>query len=86
MNKPLYVKFTDKLYEIIDDISGPISEALMRMEGDYLLKNELNIGQVDVSKSDWNFDVTINGEVKRMKIGKYIRYFFTDEDGSWSEL
>ena len=27
--------------EIIDDISGPISEALMRMEGDYLLKNEL---------------------------------------------
>jgi hypothetical protein len=82
MNKTLYVKFTDKLYEIIDDISGTISEALIRMEGDYLLKNELNIGQVDVSKSDWNFDVTINGEVKRMKVGKFIRYFFTDEDGS----
>jgi len=82
MNKPLYVKFTDKLYDIIDEINGPISEALMRMEGDYLLKNELMIGQVDVSKNDWNFDVTINGEVKTMKIGKYIRYFFTDEDGS----
>jgi len=82
MNKTLYVKFTDKLYDIIDDISGPISEALMRMEGDYLLKNELGIGLVDVSKSDWNFDVTIDGKVQRMKIGKYIRYFFTDDDGS----
>lgn len=82
MNKPLYVKFTDKLYDIIDDISGPISEALMRMEGDYLVKNELGIGLTDVSKYDWNFDVTIDGKVERIKVNKYIKYFFTDDDGS----
>lgn len=82
MNKPLYVKFTDKLYDIVDDIGGPISEALMRMEGDYLLKNELGIGLVDVSKFDWNFDVTIDGKIQRIKVSKYIKYFFTDDKGS----
>lgn len=82
MNKPLYVKFTDKLYDIVDDIGGPISEALMRMDGDYLLKNELGIGLVDVSKFDWNFDVTIDGKIQRIKVSKYIKYFFTDDKGS----
>jgi hypothetical protein len=82
MNKTIYIRFTDKLYDIVDDIGGPIAEALMRMEGDYSLRNELKIELVDVSKFDWNFDVTINGKIQSMKIGNYIKYFFTGDDGS----
>jgi hypothetical protein len=51
MKGPL-LKFTDKLYEIIDDISGPVAEMLIKIEGDYLLDNHLNIDEVDVSKLD----------------------------------
>ena len=40
MKGPL-LKYTDKLYEIIDDISGPVAEMLLKIEGDYLLDNHL---------------------------------------------
>jgi len=77
------IHFTDKLYDIIDDISGPVAEALMRSEGDYLIENPLQIEKIDVSKTDWNFDITISGKIQRMKVGKFIRYIlpgvFTDK-------
>ena len=72
MKGPL-LKYTDKLYEIIDDISGPVAEMLLKIEGDYLLDNHLNIDEVDVSKLDWNFDVKISGIVSNMKVGKFIK-------------
>ena len=77
MKGPL-LKFTDKLYEIIDDISGPVAEMLLKIEGDYLLDNHLNIDEVDVSKLDWNFDVKISGIVSNMKVGKFIKYILPD--------
>ena len=77
MKGPL-LKFTDKLYEIIDDISGPVAEMLIKIEGDYLLDNHLNIDEVDVSKLDWNFDVKISGIVSNMKVGKFIKYILPD--------
>ncbi len=72
------MKYTDKLYEIIDDISGPVAEMLIKIEGDYLLDNHLNIDEVDVSKLDWNFDVKISGIVSNMKVGKFIKYILPD--------
>ena len=77
------VMFTDRLHEIIDDINGPIAEALLNLlDGNYLIKNELNIGKVDVSKTDWNFDVTIGDNVQRMKVAKFISLFFDTRDES----
>ena len=69
--------FSDRLHDIVDDISGPVAEALLRLlDGNYLIHNELKIKKVDVSKTDWNFDVTIGDTVQRMKVGKFIRNFF----------
>jgi hypothetical protein len=75
--------FSDRLHEIIDDINGPVAEAMLKMlDGNYLTKNTLKINRVDVSKTDWNFDITIGGEKdeipinQRMKVGKFIRHFF----------
>lgn len=73
--------FSDRLHDIIDDISGPVAEALIRLlDGNYLTKNELKIKRVDVSVTDWNFDVTIDASPipvkQRMKVGKFIRHFF----------
>ena len=83
MTGPL-LKYTDKLYDIIDDIRGPVAEKLMRIESDWLLDNYLEIELVDVSKYDFNFDVTISGQKQLMKVGKFIRYIlpnaFTDKE------
>ncbi len=69
--------FSDRLHDIVDDISGPVAEALLRLlDGNYLIHNELKIKKVDVSKTDWNFDVTIGDTIQRMKVGKFIRNFF----------
>jgi len=51
---------------------------LLKIEGDYLLDNHLNIDEVDVSKLDWNFDVKISGIVSNMKVGKFIKYILPD--------
>lgn len=78
------VWFTDRLHDIIDDINGPVAEALLKLlDGNYLIKNELKIKKVDVSKTDWNFDITIGNDVQRMKVAKFISLFFDtrDEDG-----
>ena len=75
--------FSDRLHDIIDDINGPVAEAMLKMlDGNYLTQNPLKINRVDVSVTDWNFDITI-GDGKetiptkqRMKVGKFIRQFF----------
>jgi hypothetical protein len=75
-NDPI-VWFSDKLHDIIDDINGPIPDSLLKMlDGNYLMKNPLRISKVDVSSTDWNFNVTIDNNVQRMKVGKFIRSFF----------
>jgi hypothetical protein len=69
--------FTDKLHDLIDDLSGPIPDAMLKMlDGNYLVDNKLGIEQVDVSPTDWCFNVKIGKEVQRMKVGKFIRHFF----------
>ena len=73
------LKYTDKLYDIIDDIRVPVAEKLMRIESDWLLDNYLKVELVDVSKHDFNFDVTISGQKQLMKVGKFIRYILPNE-------
>lgn len=74
------VWLTDKLHDIVDDISGPIPDALLKLlDGNYLMENPEKITKVDVSKTDWCFDVTIGDNVQniqRIKVGKLIRKFF----------
>jgi hypothetical protein len=88
MSGPI-LKYTDRLVEIIDDISGSVAEMLLRIEGDPLLDNYLDIETVDVSKSDWSFDIKVklkNGQtnLSKIKVGKFIRYImpgvFTDKE------
>jgi len=73
MSGPL-LKYTDRFCDLIDDLDGPVAEKLLRIEGDYILDNYLRITLVDISQTDWNFDVTINDKVQRMKISKFIKY------------
>ena len=41
--------FSDRLHDIVDDINGPVAEALLRLlDGNYLIHNELKIKKVDV--------------------------------------
>lgn len=84
MKGPL-LSYTDKLYDILSEmINNPVAEMLIKIEGDYLIDNHLEIEKVDVSKTEWNFDVTVFGDVHPMKCGKFIRYVlpgvFTDKE------
>lgn len=87
MSGPL-LKFTDRLLEIIDDISGPVSEYLLKMDPEQL-NNYMDIVSVDVSKGDWFFDIRVKlksgyNNISRIKVGKFIRYIapgvFTDKE------
>lgn len=84
MKGPL-LSYTDKLYDILSEmINNLIAEMLIKIEGDYLIDNYLEIEKVDVSKTEWSFDVTVLGDVHLMKCGKFIRYVlpgvFTDKE------
>ena len=84
MPKGPLLAYSDKLYDIFDDIGDKVSDQLMRIEGDPILDNEIGIEMVDKSSQDWSFDVKIGGKYRPMKVGQFIRYFlgttFTEED------
>jgi hypothetical protein len=84
MKGPL-ISYTDKLYDIlVEIINDPIAEILIKIEGDYLIDNHLDIEKVEVSDKDWFFNVYILGEYHPIKCAKYIRYVlpgvFTDKE------
>ena len=84
MPKGPLLAYTDKLYDIFDDIGDKVSDKLMRIEGDPILDNEIGIEMVDKSSQDWSFDVKIGGKYRPMKVGQFIRYFlgntFTEDE------
>ena len=84
MPKGPLLAYTDKLYDIFDDIGDKVSDKLMRIEGDPILDNEIGIEMVDKSQQDWSFDVKIAGKWRPMKVGQFIRYFlgttFTEDE------
>jgi len=64
--------YTDTLHEIIDNISGPVAEALLKAQGDRFVKNPFKIEVVDVSKTHSRFWVTFKDHKQNMKIKAFI--------------
>lgn len=71
--------FTQELQDILKQLESENNytafELLWMAEPDSSFHNGLRISKVDVSKKDYCFNVTIDGKVHDMKIGKFIRYF-----------
>ncbi len=76
------VSYSNELIEVLKKLEGENNylafELLWMIEPDAKYHNGLKISKVDLSKSDWSFDVTIGGKIHPMKIGQYVRYFFKD--------
>jgi hypothetical protein len=74
------IKYTEDfryLLSLIKDDSYVAHELINMLDTDYY--NGLKIVEVDVSDSDWCFNVTLeDGTETPMKIGKFIRYYFKD--------
>ena len=72
--------FTEEFYNILKKLESENNylafELLWMIEPDSKFHNGLKISKVDVSKQDWSFDVTVDGKVIPMKIGKFVRYYF----------
>ena len=72
--------FTEEFYNILKKLEAENNylafELLWMIEPGSKFHNGLKISKVDVSKQDWSFDVTIDGKVTPMKIGKFVRYYF----------
>lgn len=64
--------YTDNLHNIIDDISGPVADALLRAQGDRFIQNPFQITTVDVSKSHSRFWVSFKDHKQNMKIKSFI--------------
>lgn len=77
--KPLpLIKFTDKFFDLLDEIKNPIARSIIEIESSALVFNGLRIEEVDISKQNWHFDVRIGDKIYPMKIGKFIQYYFKD--------
>ncbi len=72
------LKYTNEFWDILDDIEDNVSDKLMRIESSPTVDNKLGIQEVGKSRSDWAFDVKINGKWQPMKAGAFIRFFLTD--------
>ena len=70
------LKFSDRLYEIFDDIDGPVAEALMRANNNSDVVNSFSSDLVDVSSVDWNFLLTVGNNKFMVKVAKFIRSIF----------
>lgn len=74
------IRYTDDLYDILDDIEDKISDKLMRLENDISLANDmLGIELLDISRHDWSFNAKIGGKFSAIKVGYMIRKFFPDQ-------
>ena len=71
--------FTEELQSLLKQLESDNNytafELLWMAEPDSKFHNGLRISKVDLSKKDYCFDVTIDGKIHEMKIGKFIRYF-----------
>lgn len=76
--------FTEDLLEILDNIEkeennhAALELIWMADPTSSAIHNGLRISKVDVSKENYCFDVTIDGKVHPMKIGKFLRYFLAN--------
>ena len=74
------VKYSEKLEKLLkklEDADNYVAfELLWLGEDGSKYHNGLKIDDVDISKTDYCFNVSIGGKKHDMKIGKFIRYFF----------
>lgn len=79
MVRPIFSEELKSILKELEDENNYLAfELLWMSEPDSKYHNGLKISKVEVSKQDWSFDVTIDGKVHPMKIGKFVRYYFPD--------
>jgi len=72
-----YSERLEKLLKKLEDADNYVAfELLWLGESDSKYHNGLKIQGVDISKTDYCFNISIDGKKHDMKIGKFIRYFF----------
>lgn len=72
-----YSERLEKLLKKLEDADNYVAfELLWLGEDGSKYHNGLKIEDVDISKTDYCFNVSIGGKKHDMKIGKFIRYFF----------
>jgi len=78
--------YTDNLWNILDQIGDKVADILIQAEANLHIQNDMNIDEIDKSKSDWCFDVKIDGKWETIKIGTFLRDFFGTETFSEQEI
>jgi hypothetical protein len=74
------IKFSEKILKIFKELED--NDSYLAFELMYMTEpgskyfNGLRVTDVDVSKNDYHFNITVNGKVTPMKIGNFIRYYF----------
>lgn len=77
------IKYTDRLYDILDEIGGKVSDSLIMLEGDPMVMNDYYLKLIDISPEDYCFEVTnTDGNIESMKIGSFVRHFL---EKSWTD-
>jgi hypothetical protein len=77
------IKYTDRLYDLFDEIGGKIAQNLIKLEGDPSVMNDYYIKLIDVSEDDFCFEVTnTEGEIDNMKVGSFVRHFL---EKTWTD-
>ncbi len=74
------LKISDQLWDVLDEMKSQISRDIIEIESSPTLFNGLRIEEIDLSISDYCFDVKVQGKegINHMKIGRFLRYFFKD--------
>lgn len=79
MIRPIFSEELKSILKELEDENNYLAfELLWMAEPDSKYHNGLKISKVEVSKNDWSFDVTVDGKIHPMKIGKFVRYYFPD--------
>jgi len=73
------INYTDELWDILDDIGDKVSDFLMRLERNPNVNNSINAELIGKGKSDFNFELMVDGKWRPIKVGVFIRYFSEGE-------
>jgi hypothetical protein len=80
------MKYTDKFWDILDEIGDKVSDIMIKAESNPSIDNHLNIDEIDKSMQDWCFDVKVGGKWRALKIGTFLREIFGSNTFSDKEI
>ena len=80
------LKYTDKLWDILDQIGGKVSDILIKAESNLHIQNDMNVEEVDKSIHEWCFDVRVGKKWRPIKIGTFLREFFGPQTFTEDEI